>query len=77
VLSTPWFLCLYVGFVPLEVSLRILDLLFVHGSTILFKIGLAIIKINEEFIVDTLDDAAMVMQMQYRVARVDESVIKV
>ena len=33
---------------PLELTLRIWDIFFIEGNKILFRIGLAIMKINEK-----------------------------
>lgn len=40
----PWFLCLYVNVIPLYAVCRIWDCLFWEGSTVLFRIGLTMIK---------------------------------
>jgi len=44
----PWFLCLFVGYVPMEISLQILDWFFYKGSESLFCVALAIMKIKEK-----------------------------
>lgn len=43
----PWLLCLFIGFIPLEQELRILDCLFSMGSPVLFQVSLALFKICE------------------------------
>jgi hypothetical protein len=40
----PWFLCLYVNVIPLYVVCRIWDCLFWEGSSVLFRIGLTMVK---------------------------------
>ena len=46
VLTMPWFLCLFIGYLPLQETLRILDIFFFEGPTIFFKIAMTIIKLN-------------------------------
>jgi hypothetical protein len=46
-LSLPWFMCIFVTYVPMEVCLRILDLFFCEGPSFLLAVGLAILQINE------------------------------
>eukprot|EP01087_Luapelamoeba_hula_P012829 TRINITY_DN3623_c0_g1_i1.p1 TRINITY_DN3623_c0_g1~~TRINITY_DN3623_c0_g1_i1.p1 ORF type:complete len:1456 (+),score=244.72 TRINITY_DN3623_c0_g1_i1:196-4563(+) len=51
-LSFPWFLCIFVGHLPMEATLRVWDRLFYEGglfsdTTFLFKMGLALLKQNE------------------------------
>ncbi|ORE19170.1 TBC-domain-containing protein, partial [Rhizopus microsporus] len=54
----PWFLSLYVNSMPLECAVRVLDILFMEGPRILFQIGLAVLKINGEELLQTRDDGA-------------------
>lgn len=54
----PWFLSLYINSMPLEFAVRVLDMLFMEGPRILFQIGLAILKINGEELLQTKDDGA-------------------
>eukprot|EP01103_Thecamoeba_quadrilineata_P019763 TRINITY_DN815_c0_g1_i2.p1 TRINITY_DN815_c0_g1~~TRINITY_DN815_c0_g1_i2.p1 ORF type:complete len:193 (+),score=25.90 TRINITY_DN815_c0_g1_i2:555-1133(+) len=57
-----WFLCLYVDITPIETTLRIWDLLFIEGSKILFRIGLAFIKLNQTHIISIEDDGISLFQ---------------
>eukprot|EP01119_Soliformovum_irregulare_P024632 TRINITY_DN8871_c0_g1_i5.p1 TRINITY_DN8871_c0_g1~~TRINITY_DN8871_c0_g1_i5.p1 ORF type:complete len:361 (+),score=87.29 TRINITY_DN8871_c0_g1_i5:630-1712(+) len=41
-----WFLCLFVGHVPLEVAFRILDCFFYEGSNILLSFGISLMEMN-------------------------------
>ncbi|CAO3592844.1 unnamed protein product [Absidia cylindrospora] len=52
----PWFLTLYVNSMPLLFAFRVLDCLFMEGPRILFQIGLAILKLNGEELLQTKDD---------------------
>ncbi|KAL6079447.1 GTPase activating protein (GAP) [Balamuthia mandrillaris] len=46
--SLPWFLCLFIGKLPLKCVLRILDCFFCEGSPcVLFQVALALFKITE------------------------------
>ncbi|KYQ93209.1 hypothetical protein DLAC_05848 [Tieghemostelium lacteum] len=46
----PWLLCLFIGYVQMELSLRVLDCLFHQGSNILFQVAIACFKVNEQAI---------------------------
>ncbi|KAF2077065.1 hypothetical protein CYY_001632 [Polysphondylium violaceum] len=48
----PWLLCLFIGYVPIELSLRILDCLFYEGNQMIFRVGLGIFKVCQESILD-------------------------
>ncbi|KAI9265974.1 rab-GTPase-TBC domain-containing protein [Sporodiniella umbellata] len=54
----PWFLSLYVNSMPLKFAIRVLDILFLEGPRILFQIGLAILKLNGEDLLNTGDDGS-------------------
>lgn len=59
-ISCAWFMCLFIGFVPLDASYRILDLFFWEGKNVLQKIGLAIFKMNREKILEQKDIGQLV-----------------
>ena len=46
--AQPWFLTLYSGFFKLELVSRIWDIFLVEGKKTIFRIALAILKLNEE-----------------------------
>ncbi|KAI8384447.1 rab-GTPase-TBC domain-containing protein [Radiomyces spectabilis] len=54
----PWFLSLYINSMPLLFAFRILDCFFMDGPRILFQIGLAILKINGDALLQATDDGA-------------------
>ncbi|RCI03018.1 hypothetical protein CU098_009655, partial [Rhizopus stolonifer] len=54
----PWFLSLYINSMPLLFAFRILDCFFMEGPKILFQIGLAILKINGDELLEATDDGA-------------------
>ncbi|XP_058802813.1 growth hormone-regulated TBC protein 1-A [Phymastichus coffea] len=48
VITTKWFICLFVEVLPTETTLRIWDCLFYEGSKIVFRVALTLIKRNRE-----------------------------
>ncbi|KAI8969958.1 rab-GTPase-TBC domain-containing protein [Mycotypha africana] len=52
----PWFLSLYINSMPLLYAFRVLDCFFLEGPKILFQIGLAILKINGDELMEAADD---------------------
>jgi hypothetical protein len=55
IISLPWFLCCYIGFVPFEVAMRILDCFFLEGPKVLFQVGLALFAVHQKRVVGTKD----------------------
>lgn len=53
--TTKWFICLYAEVLPTETVLRIWDCMFYEGSKILFRVALALIRINKEEILNAKD----------------------
>ncbi|TEA10676.1 putative GTPase-activating protein [Colletotrichum sidae] len=73
VVSLPWFLSLYINSMPLVFAFRVLDVFFVEGPKVLFQIGLAILRINGEELLDAADDGAFISILKSYFARLDES----
>ncbi|KAK3363430.1 hypothetical protein B0T25DRAFT_576025 [Lasiosphaeria hispida] len=73
VVSLPWFLSLYVNSMPLVFAFRVLDVFFVEGPKVLFQVGLAILRINGEELLDAADDGAFISVLKSYFARLDES----
>ncbi|KAI8882359.1 TBC-domain-containing protein [Backusella circina FSU 941] len=46
-ITSHWFLTLYINILPIETVLRVWDCLFYDGQKVLFRIALAIFKLNE------------------------------
>ncbi|KAI8916136.1 rab-GTPase-TBC domain-containing protein [Gorgonomyces haynaldii] len=46
--SVPWFLCLYLNSVSLNVAVKLLDYFFLEGPKFLFWIAVSVLKVNEE-----------------------------
>eukprot|EP01112_Ceratiomyxa_fruticulosa_P018034 TRINITY_DN5712_c0_g1_i1.p1 TRINITY_DN5712_c0_g1~~TRINITY_DN5712_c0_g1_i1.p1 ORF type:complete len:800 (-),score=169.49 TRINITY_DN5712_c0_g1_i1:139-2538(-) len=66
ILSLPWFMCLYIGYIPWEVALRVIDCFLYEGPLVLFQVGLAILKINYDDIMKLDDSEAVVDMMKGR-----------
>ena len=45
---TNWYLTLFTGYFPIEIASRIMDVYLTEGRKTLFRISLAIMKINED-----------------------------
>lgn len=54
--SVPWFVCLYLSSLPLSAAGRVLDCFFYQGPRFLFQLGLAVLKFNEEALLQATDD---------------------
>ncbi|KAL1956758.1 hypothetical protein VTO42DRAFT_6811 [Malbranchea cinnamomea] len=73
VVSLPWFLSLYINSMPLVFAFRVLDVFFLEGPKVLFQIGLAILRINGEELLDVTDDGAFISVLKSYFSRLDES----
>ena len=73
VVSLPWFLSLYINSMPLVFAFRVLDVFFLEGPKVLFQIGLAILRINGEDLLDVTDDGAFISLLKTYFSRLDES----
>ncbi|KAI0013759.1 GTPase activating protein [Xylariaceae sp. FL0662B] len=73
VVSLPWFLSLYINSMPLVFAFRVLDVFFVEGPKVLFQVGLAILRINGEDLLDATDDGAFISVLKSYFTRLDES----
>ncbi|EFX02399.1 GTPase activating protein [Grosmannia clavigera kw1407] len=73
VVSLPWFLSLYINSMPLVFAFRVLDVFFVEGPKVLFQVGLAILRINGEELLDAADDGAFISVLKTYFSRLDES----
>eukprot|EP01126_Amoeba_proteus_P012036 TRINITY_DN14939_c0_g1_i2.p1 TRINITY_DN14939_c0_g1~~TRINITY_DN14939_c0_g1_i2.p1 ORF type:complete len:574 (+),score=120.76 TRINITY_DN14939_c0_g1_i2:959-2680(+) len=54
-IALPWFLTLFIGYVPWEVSLRVLDCFFTEGPNILLQVGLALLRLHSEALMKFTD----------------------
>jgi TBC1 domain family member 8/9 len=73
VVSLPWFLSLYINSMPLIFAFRVLDVFFLEGPKVLFQIGLAILRINGEELLDAHDDGTFILVLKTYFSRLEES----
>ena len=73
VVSLPWFLSLYINSMPLVFAFRVLDVFFLEGPKVLFQVGLAILRLNGEDLLDVTDDGAFISILKTYFSRLDES----
>ena len=73
VVSLPWFLSLYINSMPLVFAFRVLDVFFLEGPKVLFQVGLAILRVNGEELLDAQDDGSFVSILKVYFSRLDES----
>lgn len=73
VVSLPWFLSLYINSMPLVFAFRVLDVFFLEGPKVLFQVGLAILRINGEDLLDIQDDGTFMSILKNYFSRLDES----
>ena len=73
VVSLPWFLSLYINSMPLVFAFRVLDVFFLEGPKVLFQVGLAILRINGEDLLDITDDGTFISILKNYFSRLDDS----
>ena len=73
VVSLPWFLSLFINSMPLVFAFRVLDVFFLEGAKVLFQVGLAILRINGEELLDVTDDGTFISILKNYFSRLDES----
>ena len=73
VVSLPWFLSLYINSMPLVFAFRVLDVFFLEGPKVLFQIGLAILRMNGEELLDITDDGTFISILKTYFSRLGES----
>ncbi|KAL3480453.1 rab-GTPase-TBC domain-containing protein [Aspergillus californicus] len=73
VVSLPWFLSLYINSMPLVFAFRVLDVFFLEGPKVLFQVGLAILRINGEELLEVTDDGSFISVLKSYFSRLDES----
>ncbi|KAF0513918.1 TBC-domain-containing protein [Gigaspora margarita] len=70
----PWFLSLYINSMPLILAFRVLDCFFMEGPKVLFQIGLAILKINGNELMEVSDDGAFINTLKKYFSSLDEPI---
>lgn len=73
VASLPWFLSLYINSMPMVFAFRIADCFFCMGPKVLFQVGLAILKINGEKLLQIQDDGGFLSLMREYFASLGDS----
>ncbi|ORY83296.1 rab-GTPase-TBC domain-domain-containing protein [Protomyces lactucae-debilis] len=71
--SLPWFLSLYINSMPLVLAFRVLDCFFLEGPRVLFQVGLAILRINGEELLDVTDDGSFIECLKRYFLTLDDS----
>jgi len=71
VITLPWFLCLFIHCVPLEVNLRIIDMFFAQGRPALFRFALAIFYICRDDIMDATDSMEVVFAIKESIQTIE------
>lgn len=65
IISLPWFLSLYANSMPLPFALRVIDILMLDGSKVLFQVALAVLKVNSEALMQAVDNTAVVAVLKH------------
>ncbi|KII87177.1 hypothetical protein PLICRDRAFT_42827 [Plicaturopsis crispa FD-325 SS-3] len=73
VASLPWFLSLFINSMPMVFAFRIVDCFFCMGPKVLFQVGLAILKINGEKLLQIQDDGGFLNLMRDYFASLGQS----
>lgn len=73
VVSLPWFLSLYINSMPLTFAFRVLDVFFLEGPKVLFQVGLAILRVNGEELLDATDDGTFISVLKSYFTRLADS----
>ena len=73
VVSLPWFLSLYINSMPLVFAFRVLDVFFLEGPKVLFQVGLAILRMNGEELLDITDDGTFISILKTYFSRLGDS----
>jgi hypothetical protein len=62
--AVPWFMCIFMTCFRTEVALRVWDIFFNEGSSVLFRLTLALLKINEDKILLCKDGGEILTLMR-------------
>ena len=63
-ITLPWFMCLFIGFLPWEANLRALDWFFCQGVVAFFQISLALFSLHREKILSEEDPLAVIAMLK-------------
>ena len=56
-ISLQWFLCVFLNTLPLETALRIWDVFFFKGDEVIFRAGVALLKLHESSLVASIEQS--------------------
>jgi hypothetical protein len=70
--ALPWFLCFFIGYLPWMVCLRVFDLFFLEGPSVLFQMGLALLTSHEEALLALKDQVAITEYLKVAVHDCDK-----
>jgi hypothetical protein len=71
-LSLPWFMCLFLSYLPWRESLTALDNFFCEGAPILFRVSLALLHLNQETILTEENPERIIAAIRERKYRHNE-----
>jgi hypothetical protein len=71
-LSLPWFMCLFLSYLPWRESLTALDNFFSEGAPILFRVSLALLHLNQETILTEENPERIIAAIRERKYRHNE-----
>jgi len=57
--SLQWFVCMFVGVLPIHLTIRVWDLVIVHGSHVLFWVALAVLHLNRARILEAKNEGEL------------------
>ena len=66
-LTLPWFLCMFIGYLPWECSLRVLDNFFAEGVIVFFRVALAVLNLKREKILAEEDSMEIVEMLKHNI----------
>lgn len=72
IVSLPWFLSFFLNTMPLVFAFRVMDSFFANGPKTLFKVALAIVKINSQELLECTDDGECIAVFKNFFASLDE-----
>ena len=64
IVTTSWFMCLFVESLPAPTLLRVWDLLLLHGPVVLLRVGLALLKVAERDLLESDDFISLSTRLQ-------------
>ena len=66
-ITLPWFMCMFIGYLPWECVLRTLDHFFAEGVIVLYRVSLAVLYLHRSAILMESDPMAVINMLKHRV----------